>query len=266
MRRSPQSPHQIPGASRAFLPCCSAFVAPDPYLYRRACPPSPCVDRFAVAEAEPRPAGPAGLGPLAEGRAVRAGRSRFRGRNRDRVAVCDRDRRPAGGPRPEAAQAVRAAKKAGYPFAVLDGTLIRTDRVAADRPFFSGKHHCHGMNLQVIASPAGQLTWVSGALPGSVHDIKAAWIWGIERELAAAGLPTRAEAKSGDAVSDLVVRGRVRGVACGTNVAYAVLMVVLTPDRHPPKATSAYVILSDTAPGGTTAWRGEPGRSAQAGS
>jgi hypothetical protein len=58
---------------------------------------------------------------------------------------------------PELRQAVRAAVKAGYPFAVLDGTLIRTDRVAADRPFFSGKHHCHGMNLQVIASPAGQL-------------------------------------------------------------------------------------------------------------
>src|ERR1700748_434389 len=57
---------------------------------------------------------------------------------------------------PELRQAVRAAVKAGYPFAVLDGTLIRTDRVAADRPFFSGKHHCHGMNLQVIASPAGQ--------------------------------------------------------------------------------------------------------------
>lgn len=87
---------------------------------------------------------------------------------------------------PKLRQAVRAATKAGYPFAVLDGTLIRTDRVAADRPFFSGKHHCHGMNLQVISGPAGQLLWVSGALPGSVHDMKAAWIWGIEDELAAA--------------------------------------------------------------------------------
>jgi hypothetical protein len=90
---------------------------------------------------------------------------------------------------PKLRQAVRAAKKAGYPFVVVDGTLIRTDRVAADRPFYSGKHHCHGMNLQVISGPAGQLAWVSGALPGSVHDKKAAWIWGIEDELAAAGLP-----------------------------------------------------------------------------
>ena len=88
---------------------------------------------------------------------------------------------------------MRDAKKAGFPFAVLDGTLVRTDRVAADRPFFSGKHHCHGMNLQVLAGPAGQLLWVSGALPGSVHDMKAAWIWGIERELTAAGLPALAD-------------------------------------------------------------------------
>jgi hypothetical protein len=94
---------------------------------------------------------------------------------------------------PKLRQAVRAAQKAGYPFTVLDGTLIRTDRVAADRPFFSGKHRCHGMNLQVISGPAGQLLWVSGALPGSVHDMKAAWIWGIEDELAAAGLPALAD-------------------------------------------------------------------------
>jgi hypothetical protein len=94
---------------------------------------------------------------------------------------------------PKLRQAVRAAQKAGYPFAVLDGTLIRIDRVAADRPSFSGKHRCHGMNLQVIAGPAGQLLWVSGALPGSVHDMKAAWIWGIEDELAAAGLAALAD-------------------------------------------------------------------------
>jgi hypothetical protein len=90
---------------------------------------------------------------------------------------------------PKLRQAVRAAKKAGLPFVVLDGTLARTNRVAADQPFFSGKHHCHGMNLQVLAGSAGQLLWVPGALPGSVNDMKAAWIWGIERELADGGLP-----------------------------------------------------------------------------
>ncbi len=74
---------------------------------------------------------------------------------------------------PRLRQAVRDARKAGYAYVVLDGTLIPIDRVAADRPFYSGKHKKHGMNLQVIASPGGDVLWVSGALPGSVHDKKA---------------------------------------------------------------------------------------------
>ena len=54
---------------------------------------------------------------------------------------------------PKLRQALRDAKKAGHAYVVMDGTLIPIDRVAADRPFYSGKHHRHGMNLQVIASP-----------------------------------------------------------------------------------------------------------------
>ena len=94
---------------------------------------------------------------------------------------------------PRLRQAVRAAKKAGYAYVVLDGTLIPVDRVAADRPFYSGKHKKHGMNLQVIASPSGDILWVSGALPGSVHDKKAEWVWGVLAELEAAGLVTLAD-------------------------------------------------------------------------
>ena len=75
--------------------------------------------------------------------------------------------------------AVRDAVKAGYAYVVLDGTLIPVDRVAADRPFYSGKHKRHGMNLQVIASPCGNILWVSGPLPGAVHDKRAEWIWGV---------------------------------------------------------------------------------------
>ena len=84
------------------------------------------------------------------------------------------------------------ANKTGHAFVVIDGTLIPIDRVAADRPFYSGKHRKHGMNLQVIASSQGQILWVSGALPGAVHDLTAARIWGIVRRLAAAGLITLA--------------------------------------------------------------------------
>jgi hypothetical protein len=94
---------------------------------------------------------------------------------------------------PKLRTAVRAAQKTGYAYVVLDGTLIAADRVAADRPFYSGKHKRHGMNLQVIASPDGSILWVSGALPGSVHDKNAEWIWGVLAELEAAGLVTLAD-------------------------------------------------------------------------
>ena len=94
---------------------------------------------------------------------------------------------------PKLRPAVRAAVKAGWAYVVLDGTLIPVDRVAADRPFYSGKHRKHGMNLQVIASPGGDILWVSGALPGAVHDKNAEWVWGVLAELEAAGLVTLAD-------------------------------------------------------------------------
>jgi hypothetical protein len=94
---------------------------------------------------------------------------------------------------PKLRRAVRDAKRKGHAYVVVDGTLIPIDRVAADRPFYSGKHKKHGMNLQVIASPDGDVLWVSGALPGSVHDKKAEWIWGVLAELEAAGLITLAD-------------------------------------------------------------------------
>ena len=65
--------------------------------------------------------------------------------------------------------------------------------VAADRPYYSGKHHHHGMNVQIIAAPDGTPLWTSGSLPGSVHDLKAARIWGIIRRLESAGLITLAD-------------------------------------------------------------------------
>src|SRR3954451_9991583 len=94
---------------------------------------------------------------------------------------------------PKLRKAVREAKKAGHAYVVLDGTLIPIDRVAADRPFYSGKHKKHGMNLQVIATPTGEILWVSGALPGSVHDTRAARIWGLLHALERAGLITLAD-------------------------------------------------------------------------
>jgi hypothetical protein len=74
------------------------------------------------------------------------------------VAVCERDRGAARSPAPpKLRKALREAKKKGYAYVVIDGTLIPIDRVAADRPFLSGKHKRHGMNLQVIAGPNGEI-------------------------------------------------------------------------------------------------------------
>jgi hypothetical protein len=54
---------------------------------------------------------------------------------------------------------------AGHAYPVIDGTLVPIDRVASERPFYSGKHRRHGMNLQVIATTqGGQVVWASGPM------------------------------------------------------------------------------------------------------
>ncbi len=66
---------------------------------------------------------------------------------------------------PSPADAVRTASVKAY--LILDGTHLPIDRIAADRPFYFGKHKKHGMNVQVIADPFGRLLWASPALPGA---------------------------------------------------------------------------------------------------
>jgi hypothetical protein len=78
---------------------------------------------------------------------------------------------------PTLAEAARAASMKA--FVLMDGTLLPMDRIAADRPFYSGKHKKHGMNVQVITDPFGRLLWASPALPGAVHDVRAAREHGI---------------------------------------------------------------------------------------
>ncbi len=75
-------------------------------------------------------------------------------------------------------------------YLILDGTLLPIDRIAADQPFYSGKQKKHGMNVQVIPDPFGRPLWASPALPGAVHDIRAAREHGIVSALAEAGTST----------------------------------------------------------------------------
>ena len=65
---------------------------------------------------------------------------------------------------------------AGYSHVNLDGTLIDTDRVATPGPkpgvdlWWSGKHHHHGGNVQVVSAPDGWPLWTSQVRPGREHD------------------------------------------------------------------------------------------------
>lgn len=65
----------------------------------------------------------------------------------------------------------------GKAFVIVDGTPLRIDRIGMatgrDRPHYPGKHNCHGINVQVIADPAGRLIWASPALPGARHAMGA---------------------------------------------------------------------------------------------
>lgn len=96
---------------------------------------------------------------------------------------------------PTLAQAIEIAARKAY--VILDGTLLRIDRVGMasgyDRAFYSGKHKCHGVNVQVIADPAGRLVWISPAVPGARHDMGAAREHGIIDALNAAGAKTIAD-------------------------------------------------------------------------
>ena len=73
-------------------------------------------------------------------------------------------------------------------YVILDGTLIRIDRVAEDRPYYSGKHKRHGVNVQILADCRGRLLWASPALPGSTHDLTAARHHGVIDAVANASL------------------------------------------------------------------------------
>ena len=55
------------------------------------------------------------------------------------------------------------------------------------------QHKCHGLNIQVIADPAGRLIWISPVLPGARHDMGAAREHGIVDALNQAGVQMPAD-------------------------------------------------------------------------
>ncbi|MET9527018.1 IS5 family transposase [Streptomyces coeruleorubidus] len=116
---------------------------------------------------------------------------------------------------PTLAEAVKAASAKA--FVILDGTLLPIDRIAADRPFHSGKQKKHGLNVQVIADPHGRLLWASPALPGAVHDIKAARTHGIIDALEGVGVDCWADKayRGAGATARVPYRGRWETLSTG---------------------------------------------------
>ncbi|GAA3597270.1 transposase family protein [Streptomyces osmaniensis] len=71
---------------------------------------------------------------------------------------------------PNLTTALRSANARHVP---LDGTLTECDRTTDNHTHHSGKHHRHGLNLQVTA-PDGTLAGISPASPGPTHNLTAA--------------------------------------------------------------------------------------------
>src|SRR4051795_11611236 len=115
------------------------------------------------------------------------------------TAICTRASTSSPPPRPGCAAPLLAARAAGHTHVQVDGTLIRTDRCSVPGPtlrrgrsgsrvdlWWSGKHTCHGGNVQVVTAPDGWPIWTSPVRPGREHDTTC-------RRAHAEGLPALAE-------------------------------------------------------------------------
>jgi DDE superfamily endonuclease/Helix-turn-helix of DDE superfamily endonuclease len=80
---------------------------------------------------------------------------------------------------PSLLEAVEQLAGSGSNYALLDGTVIRIDRVHHQKPYYCMKTRHHGITLQALTDPHGRLVWISDGLPGSVYDLTAARQHGI---------------------------------------------------------------------------------------
>jgi len=83
---------------------------------------------------------------------------------------------------------LRALCEADPDYVLLESTLAECDR--AD---FSHKHRRHGVNVQVLTDPVGQMLSISPTLPGRAHDLTAARAHQIIRICERQGVPLLAD-------------------------------------------------------------------------
>ena len=77
----------------------------------------------------------------------------------------------------------RLAVKMGWDYLIVDGVHVPTvtfgRKTGGQRAFYSGKHKRHGLNVQTVCSPDGELLWAAAPQPGATVDVTAARRAGI---------------------------------------------------------------------------------------
>jgi hypothetical protein len=79
------------------------------------------------------------------------------------------------------------AVKMGWDYLIVDGVHVPTvtfgRKTAGQKAYYSGKHKRHGLNVQTVCSPDGELLWAAAPRPGATVDITAAREAGIAEVL-----------------------------------------------------------------------------------
>src|SRR5260370_6275892 len=77
----------------------------------------------------------------------------------------------------------RLAVKMGWDYVIVDGVHVPAvtsgRKTGGQRAFYSGKHKRHGLNVQTVCSPAGELLWAAAPATGATVDVTAARRAGI---------------------------------------------------------------------------------------
>jgi len=75
------------------------------------------------------------------------------------------------------------AVRMGWDYLIVDGVHVPAvtfgRKTGGQRAYYSGKHKRHGLNVQTVCSPDGELLWAAAPRPGATVDITAARQAGI---------------------------------------------------------------------------------------
>ena len=81
------------------------------------------------------------------------------------------------------ADVARLAAKMGWDYLIVDGVHVPAvtfgRKTGGQKAFYSGKHKRHGLNVQTVCSPDGELLWAAAPQSGATVDITAARKAGI---------------------------------------------------------------------------------------